>query len=151
MGSVINYYKCPQCGGIVYNDWYYTAGEEYENCSRCGRWAEIRHPENDEERKLVDKSGLLHRSGMGYGRCSIMSVNGVGRSFSLSEPYSEEIEKWYMDAMKDENVDSEGSYLTRWDEEIEQLIVVHGKDPGLYDDYETEVDEECSSAEDTAS
>lgn len=80
-----------------------------------------------------------------------MSVNGVGRSFSLSEPYSEEIEKWYMDAMKDENVDSEGSYLTRWDEETEQLIVVHGKDPGLYDDYETEVDEECSSAEDTAS
>lgn len=80
-----------------------------------------------------------------------MGVNGAGQSFSLSEPYSEEIEKWYMETMKDENVDPENSYLTRWDEETGQLIVVHGKDPGLYDDFETEADEECSSAENIAS
>lgn len=30
-------------------------------------------------------------------------------------------------------------------------MVVHGEDPGLYDDTGTEADEECSSAENTAS
>ena len=151
MGSVIDYRKCPQCGGFLYNEWYYKTGEEFEHCNRCGRWEEIRFPENEDEKKLVDQSGLLKKSATGFGRCLIMFTSGFGHSFSLSEPYSEEIEKWYTETMKDKEVDPEQSYLTRWDEETGKIVVVHGKDPGLYDDFEKGESEECSSAENTDS
>ena len=135
MGSVIDYKKCPQCGGVVYDEHYYKTGEEKEFCFRCGRWSEVRFPTNDEELAQVpEDSRYLLSKGDGLGRCMIAYANGAGRTFSLSEPYSEEIEKWYMDAMKDENVDPERSYLTRWDAATGRLVVVHGKDPGLYED-----------------
>ena len=135
MGSVIDYKKCLQCGGVVYDEYYYKSGEENKVCFRCGRWAGVRLPTNDEERAQVPEgSRYLISKGEGFGRCTITFTNGVGRSFSLGEPYSEEIEKWYMEAVEDENVDPEKSYLTRWDAETGRLVVVHGKDLGLYDD-----------------
>ncbi len=143
MGSVIDYKKCPQCGGVVYVEYYYRSGEENEVCLRCGRWAEVRLPMNDEElAQLPEGNRFLVSKGEGLGRCAIAFEGGVSRSFSLGEPYSEEIEKWYMEAMKDENVDPEKSYLTRWDAETGQLVVVHGKDPGLYDDEIDEAEDE---------
>lgn len=60
---------------------------------------------------------------------------------ALANLYSEDLEKWYQEVMKDDEVDSEGSYLTRWDPETEQVVVVQGKDPGLYDEFS---DEEAS-------
>lgn len=135
MGSISDLIKCTQCGGLVYNEYYYKTREETEFCFRCGRWSETLFPSNEKEKAMLPPGErLLTRSGKGFGRCSISGKNGVGRSFSLSEPYSEEIEKWYQEAMSDETVDPETSYLTRWDEETKQVIVVHGKDPGLYED-----------------
>ncbi len=143
MGSVIDYKKCPQCGGVVYDEYYYKSGEENAVCLRCGRWADVRLPTDEKElAKDPEKIRYLVSKGEGLGRCTIAFTNGVSRSFSLGEPYSEEIEKWYMEAMKDENVDPEKSYLTRWDAETGQLVVVHGKDPGLYDDEIDEAEDE---------
>lgn len=141
MGSVIDYKKCPQCGGLVYNEYYYKSGEESEVCFRCGKWYDRRFPRDEEEAKLTEKGEYVINSGDGLGRCTIHFKSGVGHSFSLGEPYSEDIEKWYQEAMKDAEVDPEKSYLTRWDAETGQLVVVHGKDPGLYED---QVDEEDS-------
>lgn len=135
MGSVINYEKCPQCGGIVYDEYYYKSGEEKKICFRCGKWLDVHLPTNDEEfAQLPEGSRYLVSKGEGFGRCSIAFTGGVSRSFSLGEPYSEKIEKWYMEAMEDEKVDQEKSCLTRWDAETGQIIVVHGKDPGLYEE-----------------
>lgn len=135
MSSVCDYYKCPQCGGLAYNEYYLRTRAESEFCFRCGRWTKMKLPSTAEEKALLlPGEARITQSGFGYGRCSIAGKNGVGRSFSLSEPYSEEIEKWYQEAMSDETVDPETSYLTRWDEETKQVIVVHGKDPGLYED-----------------
>lgn len=148
MGSISDFIKCPQCGGVVHNEYYYKTGEETEFCFRCGRWAETLFPSNKEEKAMLPPGErLLTRSRRGLGRCSISGKNGVGRSFSLSEPYSEEIEKWYQEAMSDETVNPEASYLTRWDEGTKQVIVVHGRDPGLYDDVFCEEEPEYLPAE----
>ena len=134
MSSYLSFYKCPQCGGVVYNETYSTDGED-EFCYRCGRWVDIHLPKTDEEKaQLPEGEEFLQLKGNGLGRCMIMGTNGSGRSFSLLEPYSEAIEKWYMEMMAQADVDPEESYLTRWDEETKQVVVVHGKDPGLYDD-----------------
>lgn len=145
MSSFIDYRMCPQCGGVAFNE-FCSSGEEFEYCFRCGRWSEYRFP--DEGEKEYD-SGFVDESGAGLGRCMIMSTSSVGKFFSLSEPYSDDIEKWYMETMAKEDVDPENSYLTRWDEETGQAVVVHGKDPRLYDDFEKEEDEECLPAENT--
>ncbi len=131
MSSFIDYRMCPQCGGVAFNE-FCSSGEEFEYSFRCGRWSEYRFP--DEGEKEYD-SGFVDESGAGLGRCMIMSTSSVGKSFSLSEPYSDDIEKWYMETTAKEDVDSENSYQTRWDEETGQAVVVHGKGPGLYDDF----------------
>lgn len=132
MGLYTDFFKCPQCGGIVKNEFNIRTGEENEWCLRCGRWAETHLPKNADESKLAEDSGFVVKIEMGLGRCLITSANGFGRSFSLSEPYSKDIEKWFMETMARKDVDLERSYLTRWDEETGQIVVVHGKDPGLY-------------------
>ena len=135
MGSVIDYAKCPQCGGVVCDDYYYKTGEKYYHCMRCGRWGSVKLPRTDKEKaQLLDGSKYLVSHGDGYGRGYIAAKNGASMSFSLKEPYSEEIEKQFLEAMKDKKVDVESSYLTSWDTETQQLIVVHGRDPGLYED-----------------
>lgn len=36
MGSVIDYFACPNCGQDAFSDFYYKTGEEYVHCSYCG-------------------------------------------------------------------------------------------------------------------
>ena len=36
MGSVIDYFDCPNCGNEAFSDFYYKTGEEYVNCNHCG-------------------------------------------------------------------------------------------------------------------
>lgn len=135
MGSVIEHEKCPQCGGVVYHEYYYRTGEETQFCLRCGRWAKVLLPSSEEEQaKLLPGEKLLTRKGRGLGRCCIQTTAGVGKSFSLGEPYSEALDEWYMRTMKEDGVDPESSYLTKWDARTSRVIVVYGNDPGLYDD-----------------
>lgn len=135
MGSVTEYEKCPQCGGVVCHEYYFKTGEETEVCLRCGRWAQVLLPSSKEEwAKLLLGEKFLIRKGEGLGRCCIRTTAGVGESFSLGEPYSDALDEWYMRTMKEDSVDQESSYLTKWDVRTAQVIAVHGNDPGLYDD-----------------
>ncbi len=36
MGSVFDYFDCPNCGKEAFSDFFYKTGEEYVNCNNCG-------------------------------------------------------------------------------------------------------------------
>ena len=59
---------------------------------------------------------------------------GAGHSFSLSEPVNKKIKRWYRDQMKKDDVDPDKSYLMAWDPDEEEIKLVYGTDPGLYED-----------------
>lgn len=56
MGSVIDYFDCPNCGNEAFSDFYYKTGEEYVNCNHCGyrRTAKLKR---NEEGEFVTKDG----------------------------------------------------------------------------------------------
>lgn len=116
MSSVVDYKKCPRCGGVMYYEFNCRTGEEYGICDRCG--ANYGFEEDNES----------------FGRCYIQFNNGVGRSFSLAEPVNDKVKSWYEEQIKREDVDPDKSYLMAWDTVKKEIVVVYGNDPGSYDD-----------------
>lgn len=51
MGSVIDYLKCSECGGIVFSDFDYKRGEEFLSCQSCGRHYSNEHILEEEPRE----------------------------------------------------------------------------------------------------
>jgi hypothetical protein len=67
MGSVIDYVKCPHCGSMAFNDFYYKTNEEYIWCYDCGYYYtyELIHKEGQsgyEEKELKNPYGYYHAS-----------------------------------------------------------------------------------------
>ena len=115
MSSVIDYKKCPRCGGVMYYEYNCRTGEEFSVCQRCGA-----------------SYGMNEKTP--YGRCLIWFKCGAGQSFSFAEPVNNKIKKWYRKQMKKDNVDPDRSYLMAWDPDEEKVKLIYGTDPGLYED-----------------
>ena len=115
MSSVIDYKKCPRCGGVMYYEYNCRTGEEFSVCQRCGA-----------------SYGMNEKTS--YGRCLIWFKRGAGQSFSLAEPVNNKIKKWYRKQLKRDDVDPDRSYLMAWDPDEEEVKLIYGTDPGLYED-----------------
>ena len=116
MSSVIDYKKCPRCGGVLYTEFNCRTYEEFSVCNRCG----INYTTEGEK--------------PAFGRCLIYSKKGIGHSFSFAEPIDRKIKKWYSKLMKDKNIDPDRSYLMAWDPEKKEVVPIFGNDPGLYEE-----------------
>ena len=61
MGSVIDYFDCPNCGQEAVDDFYYKTGEQYINCNSCG-YHESHSYKRDENGNLITKDGTNNYS-----------------------------------------------------------------------------------------
>lgn len=145
MGSVQDMKKCPQCGGIYHTDYYYRSGEEYRHCFRCGRkesWTLVR----DEERNpVLDNDGKFtmdYKLQEGFGSARIEFVNGLGQLWSFSEAVNQDIKNAYLKATETPDANKEQCYLSSWDPEKKEVVMLYGNMPETYDEFMKRIAEE---------
>ena len=144
MGSVQDMIECPQCGGIYHTDYYYRTGEEYRYCFRCGRteqWTLVR----DKERKpILDKEGKFtmdYKLQEDFGSARIELKNGVGQLHTFSEAVNQNIKDAYLKAIENPDVNKEHCYLSSWDQEKKEVVMIFGSMPETYDEFMSSISE----------
>lgn len=143
MGSVQSEMKCPQCGGVLFSDYYYMTDEEYLICLSCEKkekWTLVR---DDKKQVIIKKNGKAkykHIRHKGYGCGCISFLDGGSELSSLRKPLRKKDKDEFLRIINSEKVNKEKSYLTRWDEKTKTLVAVYGKFPKYgeheLDDYE---------------
>lgn len=132
MGSVQSTIKCPQCGGDMFNDYYYKTDEEYWFCTCCGKyesWTLVR----DEKGKVVfkknGKAKYKHINHKGYGCARIAFSGGVSQLHQFSSPIRKKDKDEFFRILDSEGIDKEKSYLLKWDESSKSVVPIHGQIP----------------------
>lgn len=135
MGSVMDWIECPQCGGSMFTDYYYKSSEEYWMCKRCGKHGKVELVRNENGEVIFDANGKVDYKTEdvdGFG-CAKIAITGHGASFScFNKPITEEAKKAFFEALEEENVDKEHSYLSFWNEETQKVEMLYGEDPKLF-------------------
>jgi len=117
---------CPRCGNPAYGETHTRLPEEFLSCRFCGysvgshidreKWIEGQpHPEPEEfEHKAAGAYYIQRRSGGGgWGHLEVQN--------DLPSVW-EKVINWFQEILKDPDVDANGSYLTKWDDENKKLI-----------------------------
>lgn len=146
MGSVIDYTRCPQCGGVYYRDFNYRSLEEFCACSRCGKTESLSIERDSDGNAILDEGGKPHYvedSHFGFGAARIMKTTGIGTVLHFGEPVDKETNALFHEALhSNQDIDEANCYLTSWDSDKGDVIALFGEVPPLYSEEE---DEECDS------
>lgn len=139
MGSVINYIKCPQCGGVMVCDFDYHSTEEFRWCKRCGK-KQSWYFERDKNYKIVldenQKPIPKEEDTFGYGYMFLVTRRGIGSGYCLEHPATQEDVETFLKSLEDEYdaIDKRKCYFTYWDVESSTIKSHYGKIPGDYVD-----------------
>ena len=151
MSSVQDIMECPQCKGIYSTDYNCRTQEEYRHCSRCGRtekWTIVR---DDEGKPVLDDEGRVkmeHKENFGFGSAKIAFKGGVSQLWSFSEAVNDNIKKAFLKASKEPNVNEDECYLSSWDAESGDIVMIYGDPPETYVEYmDSEAEETDSTGE----
>lgn len=139
MASVIDYPICERCGRECINEFNCRTFEEFQTCQVCGAGFAYTIKRDEDGKIVKDKAGNVvwqHEKNAGNGVAYIVFDDGV--IFVDAAPGKDEYDKWFKHIMKEidtnKHVVREECYVTKWDYEKEELIVVYGKLPEEYDD-----------------
>ena len=138
MSKVQEYMKCPQCGGVYNHVVELGSGEQTDTCMRCGK--------RYRKKSMLDKNGvplrsergdlLYHTEEMfGYGVVGIGHISGIVHIYQLDEPYNEILERIFQKILRQDSVDQNLSYLTRWDVIQNDVVAVYGNLPEIFEDF----------------
>lgn len=139
MGSVIDYEKCPRCGGILSTEFNYKTFEEWKSCSRCGRregWSYLRDEngavilgdDGTPQKEIEDIPGF----GAAY-----LQFDTIGVCYPLMKPDDTELKKaFYEELQNNNNLIKERCYLTVWDDATGDVKAEYGALPETFDDFE---------------
>ena len=138
MGSVIDYIRCPQCGGTYFCDYDYHTYEEYRSCSRCGKTESWEIKRDEHGNVCLDETGkpqYIEESHPGYGAACIMGKKGVGQILHFVEPVNEQAKESFLETLSmNPDIDKEKCYLTSWDEEKGEVAALFGNLPPLFEE-----------------
>ena len=118
MASVIYADKCHQCGGVCIVDSYYRREHMTAFCERCG-WSYY-------------KDGDFEKETQGYGVAQVTYKSGIARIFGIHKHPNEQLN--FIKMLQEDDVDTDKSYLTLWDEKNQKIISVFGSLPPSYDE-----------------
>lgn len=145
MGSVMDIIECPQCGGLYTKDYYYKTGEEYRTCARCGRHEEWVIVRDENGKPVLNEKGHLQTNyelSEGFGSLKLAYTDGFGHIYSLSSSVDQALIDEFNRALEDPNIDKDGSYLSSWDTEKKELVMICGKMPETYAEFNESMSEE---------
>lgn len=150
MASLIDIIECPQCGGLYSTDYYYRTGEEYRHCVRCGRYEEyvlVRGEDGKPVKGEDEYYQMEHKLVEGLGSAKIALKNGFAQISSLTQSVDQGIIDKFHEIMEDPDVDKDESYLSSWDSERKELVMIYGKMPETYAEFNEKISKEESSLE----
>ena len=114
MGSVVDYIKCPKCGGVMFTDYNYNNGEEYRMCRRCGTVESWQIKRDAKGKFVLNRHGKLkyvHKKRKGYGVAFIADKDGNGEYYCLKNRFFSK--KRFFQCLEEPAVDKDHCYLTR--------------------------------------
>lgn len=121
-----------------------------QSCSGTWKWGADRHlhavRKEIQEKLMLDKSGvplrsesgdlLYHTEEMfGYGVVGIGHISGIVHIYQLDEPYNRTLESIFQKILRQDSVDQNLSYLTRWDVIQNDVVAVYGNLPEIFEDF----------------
>lgn len=146
MSSVQDIMECPQCKGIYSTDFNCRTQEEYRHCSRCGRTEKWMIVRDGEGKPVLDDEGhvkMEHKENFGFGSARIAFKGGLSQLWSFSEPVNDDIKKAYLKASKHPDAIEAECYLSSWDVESGDIVMVYGDPPETYVEFMDSGDEEA--------
>ncbi len=144
MSSVQDSIKCPQCGGCYTTDYDCRTFEEFKFCHRCGKREEIKMVRDEKGAAVLDENRspkYTESSHFGYGCLKLAGKQGVSALYSLFGPLTEESFNSIKESFDNEDIDIGESYLTRWDDEKNDVVTVFGSIPPKYDEMSKDEEE----------
>lgn len=125
MSTLMTHGRCPQCEGYMHivEDMYGSSCQ----CLACGL---IYDTEMSRDKKVK-----------GYGAICFVEKNGYTEHYSVNENEFQEAYNAFLETINNvEEIDKEKSYITRWDDEKEEIIVEYGMVPDEYRVFNEKVD-----------
>ena len=123
MSSYIGYEDCPRCGEKGAYEFNCRSREEWFQCFFCGYHFETEIIIDQEKSSEQDPPFICHKHEIkGLGSFGIKFKDGITQFGSIGP---EDTFSRFMEILKDPDVDPDGSYLTKYDEEskkVEYLI-----------------------------
>ena len=126
MGSVIDYFDCPNCGNEAFSDFYYKTGEEYVNCNHCGYHRSSVIITRDKPLNELTEDDWLHRECLNpYGAFRYRMVDTVAYHCGTLETEADATD--FITTMElNENSAIEYAEMSRFvDGEIKQTILIN--------------------------
>jgi hypothetical protein len=144
MSSVLDQIECPQCGYKQADyEYYCRVGDDVTKCRRCG-YNESWTSKRDKEGK---PSGWTHQIVRSFGALWYRSTDGSGfvsQCFHSTQELAD-AESWLRERLAKGDVESQTSYLSRWNSESKQIELAIGQ---FYDWPETAApDTHCEQAQ----
>lgn len=138
MASVIDYKACPQCGGLFNTEFNYRTFEEWGFCTRCGAAYSHELKRDEQDRAIFDSEGkpiYISKELKGLGGLYTRNKEGFGCFQPFEEPVpKEEILNLISEIESRDDIDSSKSYITRWDEETQQIVAEYGELPESFEE-----------------
>ena len=137
MSSVQDTIKCPQCGGCYTTDFDCRTLEEFKFCERCGKKELVELVRDENGEAVLDAEGkptYRESSHFGYGCLHLAGKKGGATLYSMTEPLTEQAAEEIQTSFNTELVDVGKSYMTKWDDEKKDVVVLFGEVPQTYDE-----------------
>lgn len=127
MGSVQDYVKCPDCGGVKFVDCHWKSGEEYSHCMRCGVSGSYTLKRNEDNTIVKDENERFVYEQVrneGFGIYGIFDAkSGVGQVGTFNQPITDETIEEFRQIFSKEDIDKERSYLAKWEDGKQTLLL----------------------------
>jgi len=121
---------CPRCGNSAYAEGHTRIPEEFLSCRFCGYSAgsKVDREKLVEGQPPPEPEKFETRAGGAY---FIQRRSGGGEWGHLEGQNNlpldwEKVINWFQEILKDRDVDSNESYLTKWDEENRRVVILAG-------------------------
>lgn len=137
MGSVQDYEKCPQCGGVCYTDFETQTAEYYASCNRCGYSYSYTLKRCIRKRVVFNRDGTpvyKERESFGYGTAHEAVKNGFTRRYSFHKPYIKRYKRAFNKFLSSKYADTKESKLIIWDIKTNTLKSLYGDMPPSFDE-----------------
>ena len=127
MGSVQDYGKCKDCGGVRFIDDYWKTGEQYNHCMRCGSGASYTLKRNEDNPAIKDAEGRYvynEEVHQGHGIYGIYDKeSGFGQVGTFNKAITEDTIEEFGKIIEQDDVDEERSYLAKWEDGKQTLLL----------------------------
>lgn len=86
---------------------------------------------------------MEHKENFGFGSAKIAFKKGFSQLWSFSEPVNDNIKKAYLEATKHPDVVEAECYLSSWDGDSNDIVMLYGDPPETYVEFMDAEDEEA--------